>query len=127
PTAGPSGWYSAPGLAPDPDPAGTTLLAYQGDSSPAAAATFDTATDPATPISTGNIGSASSGAACGGRQVNIYSTQDVTKATGKPYATPDAGPAAVAIAPDGTVAVGGQGTAVINTGGNTGDMVYVYS
>ena len=134
-TAGPSTWYSAPGLAVDPNPSGTTLLAHQGGSSPAAAATFTTATDPATPISAGNIGSPVSGtecggvsqvavvpggaefaAACGGHQLNLYSTQDVTKAMGASYATPGGGPAAVAIAPDGTVAVGGNGTAIINAG-----------
>jgi hypothetical protein len=146
-TAGPSTWYSAPGLAADPDPTGTTLLAYQGDSNPAAAATFSTTTDPATPISApGNIGSAGSGtacggvsqvavvpggagfaASCGGHQVNVYSTQDVTKPAGTSYATPGGGPAAVAIAPDGTVAVGALGTTVINAGNNTGDVAYVYS
>lgn len=146
-TAGPSDWYSAPGLAADPDPAGTTLLAYQGGITPAAGATFNTATDPATPTSSGNIGSASSGAGCGGvsqatvvaggtefaaacglRQVDVYSTQDVTKAVGASYAIPGgAGAAAVAIAPDGTVAAGATGTAVINSGNNNGDMAYVYS
>jgi hypothetical protein len=146
-TAGPSTWYSAPDLAADPDPTGTTLLAYQGGSSVAAAATFNTNTDPVTTLSTGTIGSASSGtecgfvsqvavvpggaefaAACGQRQVNVYSTQDVTKAVGTSYATPGSnGPAAVAIAPDGTVAAGALGTAVINTGGNMSDVAYVYS
>jgi hypothetical protein len=145
-TAGPSTWHSAPNLAADPDSTGTTLLAYQGDGSSAAAATFNTTTDPATPISKpGDIGSGSSGtacggvvsqvavvpgraefaAACGGSQVNVYSTQDVTKAVGIPYATPGGGPAAVAIAPDGTVAVGAQ--AVINAGNKTGDVAFVYS
>ena len=142
-TAGPSTWYSAPNLAADPDDSGA-LVATQYESSPSAT-TFNTNTDPATTLSTGTIGSASSAtecgdvgqvavvpsgskfaAACGRHQVNVFSMDDVTKAVGA-YPAGDNDPAAVAIAPDGAVAVGAQGTAVINAGNNTGVVDYVYS
>jgi hypothetical protein len=146
-TAGPSDWYSAPDLAADPSDSGT-LVATQPDMSSAAAATFNTTTDPATPIATpAPLGTTGSGTICGfedqvtvlaggaqfaaacGPDVYVYNTSDVATAV-QSYATTSAargGPVAVAIAPDGTVAAGTDGSTVINAGNNTDIVDYVYS
>jgi hypothetical protein len=131
-TAGPSTWYSAPDLAADPDNSGA-LVATQYESRPSAA-TFNTNVVPATPLSTGTIcasqvnviaGGATFAAPCG-HQVSVFSMNDVSTVVGA-YPAGTNGAAAVAIAPDGTVAIGAQGTTVINTGGGTDDVDYVFS
>jgi hypothetical protein len=149
-TAGPSNWYSAPDLAADPSDSGT-LVATQPDISSANAATFNTTTDPATPISSGSIGSSSSSTACsfaiqvavlpGGKQfaaacpsphnVEVYNATDVTTAVSQYVNTAQSfdgsGTEAVAIAPDGTLASGAQGTAGLGLAGGTPTADYVYS
>lgn len=144
-TAGPSDWNSAPDLAADPDDSGV-LVAVERDISAAAAATFNTTTDPATAVATpASLGTTGAGTQCGfaeqitvmaggqqfaaacGNGVNVYNTSDVTTAVTS-YATPGGGDsAAVAVGPDGTVAAGSQGTAPSGNGDGTDVVDYVYS
>jgi hypothetical protein len=144
-TAGPSNWYSAPDLAADPNDSGV-LVAVEPDDSGTPAATFSTTTDPATPLATPeSLGTTGAGSQCGSEQqvavvaggkqfvaacgangssdVNVYDTTDVTTAVSS-YTTPGGDGASVAIAPDGTVAVGADGTALSHY---TGIIDYVYS
>jgi hypothetical protein len=149
-TAGPSNWYSAPDLAADPDDSGT-LVATQPDSSSAETATFNTTTDPATPLSSGSLGSASSSTACdfviqvaviaGGTEfaaacpsphnVEVYDVSNVTTAVSQYVNTAQSldgnGTEAVAIGPDGTLASGATGTASLGLTSGTPTADYVYS
>lgn len=131
-TAGPSTWYSAPDLAADPDNSGA-LVATQYESRPSAA-TFSTTAVPATALSTGTIcaeqvnvvpGGAEFAGPCG-HQASVFSMTDVTTVVGD-YPVGNNGASAVAIAPDGTVAIGAQGTTMINPDGGTDLVAYVYS
>jgi hypothetical protein len=134
------GWASAPDLAADPSNSGV-LVAVLGNAATAVAATYNTQSDPATAkAAQATLGGATTTcsyetqvavmpggaqfiAACfAGLNAFAYSTADLSAGTPAAYPAAANYPGAVAVSPDGAVAVGSHGaTTVINvyTAGGT--------